>query len=140
MRIVVDTNVVVSGTMASARPPGLVIRAILRRDVTLLLDERIAAEYVEVMARPSLPGSTERRLSFARDLLAVAVRVTATTQLDGLPDADDAPFLAVALDAAADHLVTGNLRHFPAACRRGVSVLTPRELIDAYPQVFTLAG
>ena len=46
-----------------------------------------------------------------------------------LPDPDDEPFLAVA--AATDSvLVTGNLKHFPADARGGVSVLTPRQLVD----------
>ena len=32
-----------------------------------------------------------------------------------LPDADDLPFLEVALSGNADALVTGNVRHFPGA-------------------------
>jgi hypothetical protein len=43
-----------------------------------------------------------------------------------LPDADDEPFLGVAA-ATGSALVTGNVRHVPAASRRGVVVVTPRE-------------
>jgi predicted nucleic acid-binding protein len=40
------------------------------------------------------------------------------------PDPKDLPFLALAYRAGA-WLVTGNLRHFPAATRNGVTVLSP---------------
>ena len=48
-----------------------------------------------------------------------------------LPDQDDAMFLEVAAAGRADYLVTGNLRHFPSRKRRGVSVVTPAQFIDA---------
>jgi predicted nucleic acid-binding protein len=49
-----------------------------------------------------------------------------------LPDSDDEVFLAVALGAQADFLVTGNLRDFPARLRQGVAVVSPREFVDAF--------
>ncbi len=47
-----------------------------------------------------------------------------------LPDHDDEPFLEVALAAGAACLVTGNLRHFPAATRSGVRVVTPAWCVE----------
>ena len=47
----------------------------------------------------------------------------------GMPDPDDAPCLAVAA-VAGSVVVTGNLRHFPVRCRRGVTVLTPRQFVE----------
>lgn len=49
-----------------------------------------------------------------------------------LPDPDDEPFLAVALAANARCLVTGNVRDYPSESRQGMSVVTPREFLDAY--------
>jgi len=45
-----------------------------------------------------------------------------------LPDADDLPFIDVALSGKADALVTGNARHFPKGL--GVVVLSPRDLLQ----------
>jgi predicted nucleic acid-binding protein len=45
-----------------------------------------------------------------------------------LPDADDLPFLEVALSGKADALVSGNVRHFPG--RLGVDVLSLRALLQ----------
>lgn len=44
------------------------------------------------------------------------------------PDPKDMPFLALAHTAGA-WLVTGNLKHFPAAVRNGVTVVSPVEYL-----------
>jgi predicted nucleic acid-binding protein len=49
-----------------------------------------------------------------------------------LPDADDEPFLAVALAASADYLVTGNIRDFPSEKRQGCVVVTPAEFMTIW--------
>jgi hypothetical protein len=42
------------------------------------------------------------------------------------------PFLEVALETSARILVTGNLKHFPAACRGPVTVLPPRSAWERF--------
>ena len=46
-----------------------------------------------------------------------------------LPNADDEPFLQVAVTAMAEFLVTGNLNHFPADRRGCVQLVTPWEFL-----------
>jgi len=61
------------------------------------------------------------------------LRVDATGQPDlDLPDADDNPFLAVALAGQADYLVTGNLADYPAVKRRGCAVVSPAEFMEVW--------
>ena len=48
-----------------------------------------------------------------------------------LPDADDEPFLEVALATRARSQVTGNGDHFPPDRRCGVHVVSPRTFIDS---------
>ena len=50
----------------------------------------------------------------------------------GLPDPDDEPFLAAALAAKADFLVTGNLSDYPPGKRRGCSVVSPAEFMEVW--------
>jgi len=49
-----------------------------------------------------------------------------------LPDPDDAKFLEVAASAAADALITGNLKHFPPSQRYSVPVHSPRQWWDLW--------
>ena len=48
------------------------------------------------------------------------------------PDKDDTMFLEVALQTSAQTLVTGNLRHFPSACRGPVVVWSPRRAWERF--------
>ena len=130
MRIVLDTNVLVSGLISAAGPPGWVVEAVLAGELELALDMAIRQEYEDVLRRKEFRFSSET----VDDLLAAVDRfgfqVAAAPPCPApLPDPADEPFLAVA--AATDSvLVTGNLKHFPADARGGVSVLTPRQLVD----------
>ena len=55
----------------------------------------------------------------------IALNVTDIGKPAGLPDPDDEVFLAIAMAAKAEFLVTGNLRHFPAVFSRGVASSPP---------------
>lgn len=133
-RVVLDTNVVVSGVLSAAGPPGWILEAVLTGDLQVAFDATIRLEYEDVLSRREFGLSPAR----VQDLLAAFDRfglfVDAAAPLDvALPDADDEPFLAVA--AATDAtLVTGNLRHFPPARRCGVVVMSPREFVDSLRQ------
>ena len=129
MRIVLDTNVLVSGLLTATGPPARILEAVLTGELGLALDEAIREEYEDVLRRPELgldPGRVD-------DVLAVIDRFAFLAAVppcpEPLPDPDDEPFLAVAT-ATGSILVTGNARHFPARARRGVRVLAPRELVD----------
>lgn len=129
MRVVLDTNVLVSGVLT----PGGVCHRILElvRDGVLVpcVDGRILEEYEAVFRYPKLSPV----LYPAREIIAffrgVAIRVGAVPLSCDLPDASDLPFLETAAAASAV-LVTGNVRHFPIKARGSVTVVTPAGLLD----------
>ncbi|MBW6469514.1 MAG: putative toxin-antitoxin system toxin component, PIN family, partial [Coriobacteriia bacterium] len=125
MRIVLDTNVLVSGLLSPFGPPGEIVRLVSSGAVMLCLDARILAEYDEVLVRPRF-GFDEDSIAALLDYLGFASETVAAEPLSArLPDPDDEPFLEVALACRADCLVTGNLAHFPENARAGVAVLSP---------------
>lgn len=130
MRVVLDTNVLVSGLLSAAGPPSWIVEAILAGELELALDMAIRQEYEEVLRRPEFgftSGIVDELLA-AIDRFGLHVAAAPPSPVP-LPDPDDEPFLAVA--AATDStLVTGNLKHFPPPSREGVEVQTPRELVD----------
>jgi predicted nucleic acid-binding protein len=87
-----------------------------------------------VLGRPEFgfPAAYIDDILAALDQFAFIVTAAAPWPI-ALPDPDDAPFPAVAR-ASASVLVTGNLRHFPPRVRSGVTVLSPRELVDRLKQ------
>ena len=106
-RAVFDTNVIVSGFLSPAGPPG---RIVLARPVFQLPAVEVDIVLAAIRAR------------------AFWVEAAAGQRAGGLPDPDDAPFLECARTAGVP-LVTGNLRHFPKSVAGRVPVLTPAQFV-----------
>ena len=130
MRAVLDTNVLVSGTLSPNGPPAAVLRALLTERMILCFDERIVSEYRDVLTRNKFsfdPDLVEELIGFLEasgsPTLAAPLAVT-------LPDPWDQMFIEVAISSNADFLVTGNLKHFPESARAGVSVVSPRDFLE----------
>jgi uncharacterized protein len=129
-RAVFDTNVVVSGFLSPAGPPGRIVGWLRAGSIQAVLDDRIAAEYAEVLSRPvfELPVADVDLVLAAIRAQALWVEAAPGHTLKGLPDPDDAPFLECARTAGVP-LVTGNTRHFPKPCAREVAILTPAQFV-----------
>ena len=129
---VLDTNVLVSGLLSPFGPPGRLVDALLARHLRIAIDDRVEAEYREVMARPTLGISAIRRAA-VQAIFQFQVPVT-TVPWSGSapPDEDDTMFLEVALQTSTRTLVTGNLKHFPLGCRGRVTVSSPREAWERF--------
>lgn len=129
MRVVIDTNVLVSAILSRHSPPAEVLRLALQGELMALYDHRILAEYREVLARPVFDFDQADIAGLVGGLERSGELVFALPLKLALPDPDDLPFAEVAIGGDADALVTGNARHFTPA-ERLVDVLTPRELVD----------
>lgn len=113
MRIVMDTNVLVSALLSPNGSPARVLALVMDGKVELCVDVRIFAEYEEVLNRSRFKF---RRESIDKVLLFIKheTQWLMPTPVDiEMPDADDIPFYETALFADAYRLVTGNKVHFP---------------------------
>ena len=130
MRVVIDTNVVVSAVINPNGTPARVLNAVLSGRLMLLYDERILAEYRGVLLRPVF-GFNRADVDALLDFLELSGMLLAGQELPvDLPDATDLPFLEVAVAGQADALITGNIRHFrPRRGRREVRIMSPAEFM-----------
>jgi len=128
MRVVIDTNVMVSGVLNPHGSPGRILNAILSGTLTVLHDDRILSEYREVLLRPAF-GFRRSDVDVLIDFVeAEGEHVSAESLTVVLPDPDDLPFLEVATTGRADALITGNIKHFkPRRGQRGVLLRTPAD-------------
>lgn len=136
MRVVLDTNVIVSGVMRPSSVPARVLSLVYETRIQPVIDLRIFAEYDEVLARPRLKIPADRSSDFLLRFGDIAQRVIVTKEAVSrfdrvaLRDPADRPFMEVAVSAAAHAIVSGNINHFPEAALAPVQVLTPRQLLD----------
>ena len=130
MKVVVDTNVLVSGMLSPGNPPARVLKALTDGRLELCFDDRVLAEYRKVVARKKFPFSEAFAHKMIGKLEAAGRFIAAPAIAVELPDANDKPFIEVAIAGRVDYLITGNLKDFPEQATRGVSVVSPREFVD----------
>lgn len=135
MRVVVDTNVLVSSQLTPHGTASVVVGLALARALQPLVDGRMLDEHEEVLRRPEFGFSPADVVAFMDRWKQVAVMVTAAPipgGMKGLPDPDDAAFLEVAFSGKAVVLVTNNLKHYPERCRHGIDVVTPMTFVTSF--------
>jgi putative PIN family toxin of toxin-antitoxin system len=129
IRVVLDTNVVVSAHLNSEGYERSVLDLALSGKLRLFVSEAILREYESVLRRPKFrlkPLSVSRSLR----LLRAAARVVAPYgQISVARDPGDNRFLECAEAAKADYLVTGNKRHFPKQWRQTL-IVNARDLLE----------
>ena len=128
LRLVLDTNVVVS---AALKPEGLqrtVFLVAISKPTRLYVSEAVLAEYESVLARPELRIRRALRRQFL-DLIRNRARMVAPTRAVRVcGDPDDDKFLECADKGRADYLITGNLRHFPRYWK-ATKIVSAREFV-----------
>jgi putative PIN family toxin of toxin-antitoxin system len=127
--VVLDTNVVVSAGISPGGASAILISDwVLKGQVQVITSPWIVEEYQEVVQRPKFRryGFPPLWLDF---LIEGSLRLPEPEPWPQQgPDPKDLPFLALAHTSGA-WLVTGNLKHFPALLRHGVTVLSPAEYL-----------
>jgi putative PIN family toxin of toxin-antitoxin system len=117
VRIVLDTNVIVSALLKPESVPGRALAAVWEKGATVLYDGRVADEYREVLGRKKFASID--RAAIARFFAALQAHGEALRSVppcaDAMNDEDDRIFVEVAIAGRADAIVTGNLRDFTAA-------------------------
>lgn len=131
MKVVVDTNVFVSGLMRTFGKPARVVDLVRDQRLTLLIDERILYEYREVLKRPRLKLPVDDVDEMLAMIDRFAVTIAANPHPLPIPDPDDVPFLEVALSGEAECLITGNKKDFGKPPKE-LKILTPAEFLEFY--------
>jgi putative PIN family toxin of toxin-antitoxin system len=109
MNVLIDTNVLLSAALRDKLPERVVLYVAGRDDCRWLVTPEILAEYTDVLRRPKF-GLDQQTLDRWAELLAIrTVNVGSPPEVPNFPrDPKDAPFLAAALAARADFLITGD--------------------------------
>jgi len=106
MKVIIDTNVLVSAALKNKDPEAVILFVASQPDIEWIISPAIMAEYKEVLARKKFGLSQPILLKWVQllDDLTVSVDV----ELEFARDRKDAKFLACALVSDAEFLVTGD--------------------------------
>ena len=127
IRVVIDTNVLVSSVLASGTPKA-VLNLAFNRKFAWYVSEAILTEYETVLAYPRLKldsAEVKRMMAATRN---EARMVSPGIVLTEAIDETDNRFLECAQVSKANYLVTGNLRHFPKVWKY-TKIVPPKEFL-----------
>jgi putative PIN family toxin of toxin-antitoxin system len=108
MKVIIDTNVVVSAALRDRDPETVLLFVAEQPDFQWIVSDPILEEYEGVLAR--------KRFALPRDLLqrwhemfeALTTMVKVDVEVDFSRDRKDAKFLECALVSEADYIITGD--------------------------------
>lgn len=131
MKVVLDTNVFVSGVFFGG-PPGNVLAAWRDGRIEVVVSREIIEEYVRVGRKLSarFPGVD---LEPSLDLLSASATLVSAPPLPApvCRDQDDDKFLACAIAGNAGYVVSGDHDLLAVSPYEGVVVIRPRPFADA---------
>lgn len=132
MRVVVVTNVFISGLLSSSGPPGKVLDAWLDGAVELVLSEWLVGEYRKVTTYPHIVRATKRPdadLSAFNSFLPFGPMSVVRPE-GSVRDPDDRNVLGAALHLGADVIISGDKDLLVLGEFAGIPILTPRQFLD----------
>lgn len=128
LRLVLDTNILVSAALKPDSLQRTALTLATTKPGRLYVSQSILDEYAEVLARPELHIRKGLRLQLLQLLRNHSYLVAPSRTLYVASDADDNIFLECADAARADYLITGNQRHFPTFWKQ-TKVINSREFV-----------
>ena len=133
MRILLDTNVLISALLSSSGPPGQLLSTIRQGRHVLISSDFIAHELRSVSGRPHLRSriTSEEVEALIYNLEAVGFVVSEVPEIDVSSDPKDNPILATAIAGKADLIVSGDKSHMLSLGQvHGIPILTPRDALE----------
>jgi putative PIN family toxin of toxin-antitoxin system len=132
MRVVVDTNVFVSGVFFSG-PPHEILEAWRDRRLTLVVSPEILAEYQATGDELASQFPDVDLTPWLELVATLGVIVQAPSLSEQVcADPDDDKFLACAIAGRTRVVTSGDKALRATSGFRGVTVLTPRQFVDKY--------
>ena len=129
-RVVVDTNVFLSGLLRESSTPGQVA-ARARRNAIVLVSQATMQELADVLAETKFDRylTVEQRLQFIRLIASIAEHVPIIHLVRECRDPKDDKFLEVALNGRADVIITGDDDLLQMNPWRGIEILSPSDYL-----------
>jgi uncharacterized protein len=138
MRLVLDTNVLVSGLLYPGGPPSRLVKAWRAGAFDLVISDFVIDELTRIWAHlasrlnasPNDLADFIDTIGVRAELLRIDAAMLAQASTAGLRDPDDLPVLALLIGSGADYLITGDKDLLALA--GAYPILSPADLVDRF--------
>lgn len=133
-RVVLDTNILVAARRSRQGASNALLRAVEQNTFRVVASVPLFLEYEAVLLRPEHLLSARLAEHEVIEFLNYLASLVEPVKLHylwrpQLGDVADEMVLETAINGRADYIVTFNSRHFDAAARFGVEIVTPAEMM-----------
>ena len=130
MRVVIDTNTWISRLLLSDSVPARAVDRALQ-EAEVLVSEASIEELADVLSRDKWDRylSIAERQEFLRRLYRVTTMIPVLSEVEDCRDPKDNKFLALAFDAQADYLVTGDRDLLVLNPWREIGIIKPADFL-----------
>jgi len=138
LRVVIDTNVLISGSFGIQNSPSAkILRAVRDKKIILVISPMILEEVREVINRERIVKLTKMTIKERKEFLDKLIErsdITAGKQLTQIAgrDVKDDKFLACAIEGKADYIVSGDRDLLTLKKFNGIKIVSPREFVKDY--------
>jgi putative PIN family toxin of toxin-antitoxin system len=134
VRLLLDNNILVSGLLSPAGPPGQLADAWRDERFELISSTEQIQRLADVLARPKIRNLVGSDLAekLIADIEAASILVEPRRDVDAATDPEDNLILGTALAGKVDLIVTGDKRHLLSLKQvEGISIVTAAEALKA---------
>ena len=131
MKIVVDTNVVISGVFFGGAP-GEILKAIVSSDVAACASAEIVDEYLEIVNEMISRKQGKINTNLLLPLINSLEMIEPKTKVKISRDPDDDKFIECAKDAQALYIISGDKDLLVIKEYDGIEIITAKEFCDKY--------
>lgn len=130
LRVVLDTNVLISAILFGGKPRQVLEKAI-SREIQLCISESILEELQGVLLRPKFDYTPEAVQIILTEIISISDFVNPLKTLRVVSeDAEDNRILECAVEAEANFLITGDIHLLRLRRYRGVKILSPGAFLE----------
>lgn len=136
MRIVIDTNVMISGVFFGGFPRR-VIEAVVDGRITACATREIVEEYQEIIREMIARRQGTFGENFFQPLMHRLRMIEAKTSIELCRDPDDDKFIACAIDGGCLYIVSGDRDLLELNRVEGIEIITARKFCEHYLDYFS---
>jgi len=127
MKVVIDTNILVSAAIRDGIPEIVIQFIVDRPEFEWIVSQEIMTEYIEVLQRRKLKLTEEVQQEWIDLLQTVTRLIEVNIEVDFPRDRKDAKFLACAIAANTDFLITGDRDFEDVQMLENTTILSVRD-------------
>ena len=127
MKVLIDTNILVSAAIRDGIPETVIQFIVDRPEFEWIVSQEIVTEYIEVLQRRKLKLTAEVQQEWIDLLQTVTRLIEVNIEVDFPRDRKDAKFLACAIAASTDFLITGDRDFKDVQILENTTILSVRD-------------